>query len=159
MKNIILWFNGKAIHLALYQPGFKLMDLKRIYNPREETLKMYSLTICDLLDCSPPGSSVHGILQARILDWVDTVGRLFTTVVMVKLCPVVSNSLQPHGQLVAKSQTRLSNSWYISVSWFPWPVCSHSSCLRLHLYHSYLGLQQCAQLLSHINSCFTVYLS
>ena len=71
MKNIILWFNGKAIHLALYQPGFKLMDLKRIYNPREETLKMYSLTICDLLDCSPPGSSVHGILQARIPDWVD----------------------------------------------------------------------------------------
>ena len=22
------------------------------------------------MDCSPPGSSVHGILQARILDWV-----------------------------------------------------------------------------------------
>ena len=22
------------------------------------------------LDCSPPGSSVHGILQARILEWV-----------------------------------------------------------------------------------------
>ena len=28
------------------------------------------LTLCDPLDCSPPGSSVHGILQARILDWV-----------------------------------------------------------------------------------------
>ena len=27
-------------------------------------------TLCDLVDCSPPGSSVHGILQARILDWV-----------------------------------------------------------------------------------------
>ena len=27
-------------------------------------------TICDLIDYSPPGSSVHGILQARILDWV-----------------------------------------------------------------------------------------
>ena len=22
------------------------------------------------MDCSPPGSSVHGILQARILEWV-----------------------------------------------------------------------------------------
>ena len=25
---------------------------------------------CDLVDCSPPGSSVHGILQARLLEWV-----------------------------------------------------------------------------------------
>ena len=27
-------------------------------------------TLCDLMDCSPPGSSIHGILQARILKWV-----------------------------------------------------------------------------------------
>ena len=26
--------------------------------------------LCDPMDCSPPGSSVHGILQARILQWV-----------------------------------------------------------------------------------------
>ena len=29
-----------------------------------------SLTLCDPMDCSPPDSSVHGILQARILEWV-----------------------------------------------------------------------------------------
>ena len=28
------------------------------------------LTLCDPIDCSPPDSSVHGILQARILEWV-----------------------------------------------------------------------------------------
>ena len=28
------------------------------------------LTLRDPMDCSPPGSSVHGILQARILQWV-----------------------------------------------------------------------------------------
>ena len=28
------------------------------------------LTLCKLMDCSPPGSSVHGILQARILEWI-----------------------------------------------------------------------------------------
>ena len=28
------------------------------------------LTLCDPMDCNPPGSSVHGILQARILEWV-----------------------------------------------------------------------------------------
>ena len=27
-------------------------------------------TVCDPIDCSPPGSSVHGILQAEILEWV-----------------------------------------------------------------------------------------
>ena len=27
-------------------------------------------TLCDPMDCSPPGSCVHGILQARILEWV-----------------------------------------------------------------------------------------
>ena len=58
------------------------------------------LTHCNSMDCSPPGSSVHGILQARILEWVAMpsskgssqprdrtvslmfpalVGRLFTT--------------------------------------------------------------------------------
>ena len=26
--------------------------------------------LCDLVDCSPPDSSVHRISQARILDWV-----------------------------------------------------------------------------------------
>ena len=26
-------------------------------------------TLCDPMDCSPPGSSVRGILQARILEW------------------------------------------------------------------------------------------
>ena len=28
------------------------------------------LSLCNTMDCSPPGSSVHGILQARVLEWV-----------------------------------------------------------------------------------------
>ena len=27
------------------------------------------LTLSDPMDCSPPGSSIHGILQARVLEW------------------------------------------------------------------------------------------
>ena len=27
-------------------------------------------TLCDPMDCSLPGSSLHGILQARVLEWV-----------------------------------------------------------------------------------------
>ena len=28
------------------------------------------MTLCNPMNCSPPGSSVHGILRARILEWV-----------------------------------------------------------------------------------------
>ena len=27
------------------------------------------LTLCDPMDCSPPGSSIHGIFQATVLEW------------------------------------------------------------------------------------------
>ena len=27
-------------------------------------------TLCDPMDCSLPGSTLHGILQARVLEWV-----------------------------------------------------------------------------------------
>ena len=30
---------------------------------------MSYLTLCDPIDCSTPGSSVHGIFQARVLEW------------------------------------------------------------------------------------------
>ena len=33
-------------------------------------LLQWCLTLCDPMNCSPPGSSVHGMLQARILEWV-----------------------------------------------------------------------------------------
>ena len=29
-----------------------------------------SPTLCAFMDCSPPGFSVHGILQARTLEWI-----------------------------------------------------------------------------------------
>ena len=34
-----------------------------------QSLQSY-LTLCDPMNCSPPDSSVHEILQARILEWV-----------------------------------------------------------------------------------------
>ena len=33
-------------------------------------LSRFSLTLCDPMDCSLPGFSIHGILQARTLEWV-----------------------------------------------------------------------------------------
>ena len=36
---------------------------------RESEVAQSSPTLSDPMDCSPPGSSVHGILQARVLEW------------------------------------------------------------------------------------------
>jgi len=38
-------------------------------------------TLCDSMNCSPLGSSVHGILQARILKWIAI---SFSTLMMCK---------------------------------------------------------------------------
>ena len=43
-----------------------------IYMQSESEVTQSCLTLYDPLDCSLPGSSIHGILQARILEWVAT---------------------------------------------------------------------------------------
>ena len=35
----------------------------------ESAIAQSCLTLSDPMDCSPPGSSVHGIFQARVLEW------------------------------------------------------------------------------------------
>ena len=47
------------------------------------------------MDCSLPGSSVHGILQARILEWVAV--------------PFSSKSSQPKNQTLSPSPANLPN--------------------------------------------------
>ena len=54
-----------------------LTDIPMVNTNRTRTVKTVKalvaqprLTLCDPRDCSPPGSSVHGILQSKILEWV-----------------------------------------------------------------------------------------
>ena len=35
----------------------------------ESEVTQLCLTLRDPMDCSPPGSSIHGIFQARVLEW------------------------------------------------------------------------------------------
>ena len=35
----------------------------------ESEVAQSCLTLSDTMDCSPPGSSIHGIFQARVLEW------------------------------------------------------------------------------------------
>ena len=43
--------------------------LPRGWTSKVRLVAQSRLTVYDAMDCNPPGSSVHGIFQARILDW------------------------------------------------------------------------------------------
>ena len=53
---------------------FTTVFLRFIHVYKCNVARMLSLqlcpTLCDPMDYSPPGSSVHGIVQARMLEWV-----------------------------------------------------------------------------------------
>ena len=48
----------------------KLQCLNHLERKKESEVTQSCLTLCDPMDCSPPDSSIHGIFQARILEWV-----------------------------------------------------------------------------------------
>ena len=54
---------------AMQETRFRSLGWEAPLEKEKEVAQSCS-TRCDTMDCSPPGSSVHGILQARILEWV-----------------------------------------------------------------------------------------
>ena len=50
-------------------------------------------TLSDRMDCSPPGSFVHGIFQARVLEWGAIAFSGFTGEEVVKNLPAVQEIL------------------------------------------------------------------
>ena len=60
--------------IAVYQPTFSYhvaWPPQQVSEQRiESEVAQSCLALCDPMDYSPPGSSVDGILQARILEWV-----------------------------------------------------------------------------------------
>ena len=81
------------------------------------------LTLCDSMDCSPLGSSVHGILQARILEWI---AMLFSrgssqprdrTCVNYVSCILQAGSLVPPGKLLMYIYTHIYPRLYRKVEY------------------------------------------
>ena len=58
--------NKRESLLDLFYP--KVLQVFESEN--ESEVAQSCLTLCNPMDCSLPGSSVHGILQARTLEWV-----------------------------------------------------------------------------------------
>ena len=104
--------------------------------------------LCDLMDCSPPGSSVHEISQARILEWVassfsrgspwpkdqtriscivansllsETPGKPKSILWRCVIHSVVSNSLWPHGLLPTQAPLSMAFSRQEYWSGLPFP--------------------------------------
>ena len=68
------------------------------------------LTLCDLMDCSPPDSSVHGILEARVLELVAMASS--------------RGSFQPRDQTLVSSVSALAGGFFTtSAKWKPHVMC------------------------------------
>ena len=49
----------------------------------ESEVAQSCLTLSDPMDCSPPGSSIHGIFQARVLEWGAIAFYIYITIEMI----------------------------------------------------------------------------
>ena len=72
------WRNWGTVRISNFSKMIKLISSRSmkqigdILDPRSMLLVLVTQscpTLCDPINCSPPGSSVFGILQARILEW------------------------------------------------------------------------------------------
>ena len=71
------------------------------------------LTLCNPIDCNPPGFSMHGILQARILEWVPLP------------CPVDLPDLRIEpGSPVLQADSLLSEHMYTSFCLYNFCKCN-----------------------------------
>ena len=76
------YLHNSGIHLHLFRLLHWQAASLPLAPPRKPNVCVYAyicmcakllqlcLTLCNPMDCSPPGSSVYGILQARVLEWV-----------------------------------------------------------------------------------------
>ena len=65
--------NGSALQYSCLEDSMdRGAGQVTVHSCTDKLLSHFSLypTVCDPVDCNPPGSSVHGILHARILGWV-----------------------------------------------------------------------------------------
>ena len=67
-KSVNLWLQPQEVPSV---PRFVCSWFGNHYPRKVKVLVSQScVNLCDPMDCSLPGSSVHGILQARLLEWV-----------------------------------------------------------------------------------------
>ena len=96
------------------------------------------LNICDPMDCSPPGSSVHGILQTRILKWVAMLSS--------------RGSSQPNDQMSLMSPALAGRFFTTSTTWEATYTHTHIHTLFTSRYTVSL-LDVCARFPGRYHGC------
>ena len=71
---VFFWYGANSCKFSSHSGRTYPLNSWRSFLRTHSEVKMLvtqsCLTLCDPIDCNPPGSSVHGIRQARILEWV-----------------------------------------------------------------------------------------
>ena len=70
MKAVFFFFFSFHTYLDLQRSLTSLHELHEVSDKNVYVCAQWCLTLCNPMDCSLPGSSVHGIFQVRILEWV-----------------------------------------------------------------------------------------
>ena len=60
------------MHLNVHSSTYNSQDMQATQSEKMSVVAQSCLTLCDPMDHNLPGSSVQGILQARILEWVGS---------------------------------------------------------------------------------------
>jgi len=99
-------FSIKVLPLAA-MPFLTPYPSGRLYAAAAKSLQSCP-TLRDPMDCSPPGSSVHGILQARVLAWgaIDFSGRLYV---------IFQNPISFRKSLSNSPQSSASFKWFLKL--------------------------------------------
>ena len=94
------------------------------------------MSLCSSMDCSPPGSSVHGILQARILEWVPISSSRgssqFTDGTRVSYIPCAGRQILQH--------------------WATWEACPTAPCTKSRMATLPILAQHCPNVIK--STCF-----
>ena len=103
IKIFITWWRGISICKDILREEISVC----VYVCVLVYVRFSHVWLCDIMDCIPPGTSVHGILQAKILEWVamSSSGNLPAPGIEPALfcllyCQVGSFPLAPPGKLV-----------------------------------------------------------
>ena len=128
--------------LPAYPLGQKPALLGSVYLCMHAHSLQSCLTLCDPMGCSPPDSSVHGILQARMLDWVALMPLPYINITQLRTSKTVGHVKSDHDNgchvrapfviswiLVTDYPTGPSRKWKTPYDLTP-PI-STDSCLTL----------------------------
>ena len=116
------------------------MLLSFLFQKSESVQSLTHVRLCDPMDYSPPGSSVHGILQARILEWVAIPFSRESSQPRLPAFQAESLWSEPPGKPYEKENWAQGGgrSWSLDITAVDWVYAVSSILLLQQMYWMYL---------------------